>query len=159
MQLVSESARDYIKICDPFFGPDELEVLNLILVSSPGLKVYILSSKKWQDQIKVPSPWEDAYRNQWRIKLSDQNPPSTRIIIVGLRSSGELPIHDRWWITRGGGLRLGTSLNSMGISKDSDISEMTAQEAGEHEVGVDQYLTSQKYDHNGEPLSYVIFNL
>jgi len=47
----------------------------------------------------------------------------------------------------------------MGISKDSDISEMTAQEAGEHELGVDQYLTSQKYDHNGEPLSYVIFNL
>ncbi len=78
---------------------------------------------------------------------------------MGLRSSGELPIHDRWWITRGGGLRLGTSLNSMGISKDSDISEMTAQEAGEHELGVDQYLTSQKYDHNGEPLSYVIFNL
>jgi hypothetical protein len=91
--------------------------------------------------------------------IPDQSPTKTRISIVGLRSSGELPIHDRGWITPRGGLRLGTSFNSLGWTKGCDISVMTEQEAVEHELEGDQYLGYQTFEHNGEPLSYGIFEL
>jgi hypothetical protein len=42
--------------------------------------------------------------------------------------SGDSPIHDRWILGSTGGLRLGTSFNSMGIGKLSEISTLTTDE-------------------------------
>ena len=38
-------------------------------------------------------PWDEAFRrHSVAIQFSDQNPPETEIVIVGTRSSGELPM-------------------------------------------------------------------
>ncbi|MES2501795.1 MAG: hypothetical protein V4545_04250 [Pseudomonadota bacterium] len=53
------------------------------------------------------------------------DPPTTNIHIVGNGSQGTHPIHDRWIITNDSGLRLGSSVNSIGYLRISEISEMS----------------------------------
>ncbi len=150
--------RDYLKICDPFFGPDDLGVLQLLRSVNPTCRVYILTSKKHHDDI--PAPWEDTYRTHWRLKVSEQqDPPDTEVVVVGIKSGGEPPIHDRWWLTRGAGIRIGTSFGSLGISKESEISYLTEEEARTRESEVDRYLQRIEREHLGEKLLYTLFTL
>ena len=37
-------------------------------------------------------------------------------------------MHDRWWLTSGSGIRMGTSFNQIGVGKDSEISRLTESE-------------------------------
>jgi hypothetical protein len=153
------NATDYLKVCDPFFGPADLEVLQLVLATAPKIRISVVTSKKHQEQERVPLPWDEAYRRYWRDKLSDQSPPETEIVIVGTQKGGELPIHDRWWLTRGKGLRFGSSFNSLGEAKDSEVSILTAEQVAERETETDQYLRYTKREHLGERLSVTIFSL
>jgi hypothetical protein len=155
----SQEVRDYLKICDPFFGIDDLEVLQILHSADLCCKVYVLTSKKHQDQNRLQPPWDEAFRTHWHVHISDQDPPDTEITIVGTKSSGDLPIHDRWWLTNGGGIRLGTSFNSLGINKSSEITVLSAEEAELLEKEVNQYLCREKIEHNGEKLLYTLFTL
>jgi hypothetical protein len=107
----------------------------------------------------VSFPWEEAYRRYWYENLSDQKPPETDIVIVGTQKGGDLPIHDRWWVTGGKGLRFGSSFNSLGQKKDSEVSSLTPEEVAEREIETDLYLCLRKREHLGEPLSVVMFRL
>jgi hypothetical protein len=149
----------YLKICDPFFGPDDLKVLQLLRSVNPTCQVQILTSKQHHDQ-EVQKPWEETYRNHWRFKISSsQNPPDTEVVIVGIKSSNKSPIHDRWWLTDGKGIRIGTSFNSLGFDRESEISHLTEEEARVREAEVNQYLTRNTREHNGERLEYTLFTL
>lgn len=152
---------DYLKICDPFFGPEDLEILQLLHTVNSGCSVQILTSRKHQNNSGVAAPWDEAYRNYWRIHLSaNQDPPDTEVAIVGTTSGGELPIHERWWLTRGGGLRIGTSFGALGISRDSEISFLTEEEAAKRETEeVDPLLQRRRREHRGEKLLYNLFTL
>jgi hypothetical protein len=150
---------DYLKICDPYFGPDDLDVLQILSLTKPGCKVYILTSRKHQEDEKIQIPWEAAYRDYWRIHISDQDPPDTEIIIVGTEPGGKLPIHDRWWLTNGGGIRIGTSFNSLGLTRDSEISILTEEEAEIRDKEIDKYVQRIKKEHDGIKLSYSLFTL
>ena len=119
--------KDYLKINDEYFGPSDLEVLMLLRSASPRCKVYILTSKKHHSQEGTSSP-DVEYLQQWR-RISDQDPPETEIVIVGIESSAKSPIHDRWWLTEGGGLKIGTSFNSLGKTQDSSITRIPESEA------------------------------
>lgn len=150
---------DYLKICDPFFGPNDLEVLQLLRSVNPTCCVQILTSKQQHDQ-EVQKPWEDTYRNHWRLRISStQDPPETEVVIVGVKSTGKSPIHERWWLTNGKGIRIGTSFNSLGIDRHSEISQLTQQEARIREAEVDQYLRREARQHNGDRLVYTLFTL
>lgn len=149
--------KNYLKICDQFFGPSDLELLMLIRSANPKCKVYILTSKKHHDKEKISSP-QTEYLEYWR-RISDQDPPETDIVIVGIESSGKSPVHDRWWITAGGGLKLGTSFNSLGINQDSTISRISETEAKALEDDIDRYLLGKKREYNGEKLRYVSITL
>jgi hypothetical protein len=156
---IGKNVQGYLKIADQFFGLDDLEVLKLVLFANPTCRVEILTSRKHQTQEKVPQPWEDSYQTHWRIRILDQDPPETDVVIVGIASTGESPVHDRWWLTDGGGLRIGTSFNSLGVGKASEISILSEGEAELRQNEVDQYLKRITREHNGERLSYVSFNL
>lgn len=149
----------YLKICDPFFGPEDLEVLQLLRSVNPTCRVQILTSKKQHDQ-DVKKPWEETYRNYWRLQISSsQDPPPTDVVIVGVRSTGKSPIHDRWWVTDGKGIRIGTSFSSLGMGSSSEISELIEHEARAREAEADQYLGHNTRQYNGERLDYTIFTL
>jgi hypothetical protein len=152
--------RDYLIICDAFFGPPDLEVLNLLNAVNPECKVQILTSRKHQTDLRLQIPWEEAYRDYWIARVSDQQPPSTEIVVVGTQTRQESPVHDRWWLTTGGGFRMGTSFNSLGITKTSELSRLSLQEAQSREAEIRHYLQRPfKQEFNGEKLLYTIFNL
>jgi len=152
--------KDYLIIADPFFGPEDLEILNLLNAVNPGVRVGILTSRKRHKDREIRTSWEDAYRDYWLLKVSDQQPPFTEIVIVGTQRKHESPIHDRWLLTNGGGLRIGTSINSLGVTKISEISKLSPEEAALREAEVNQYIQlPRKQELEGDRLLYTLFNL
>jgi hypothetical protein len=99
---------------------------------------------------------EDLYVNTWRT-MFDQNPPRAKITIIGGERGKQSPIHDRWLVTSSAGLRLGTSFNSLGLTKDSEISEMSPDDAEGKLAQIDQYLNRERTEHDGEKLRLASF--
>ena len=155
---LSRHAEEQLIICDPYFGPADLEVLQLILSVRASLSVTVLTSVKAQKDKKVEYPWEEYYVTYWKKHFSDQSPPPTEIVIVG-GCDGQLPVHDRWWLSSHHGLRLGTSFNGLGVSRDSEISQLTPEEVRDREDISRQYITRSKREHMGEKLTYTFFEL
>ena len=83
------------------------------------MEVTIVTSRKQQDQEMAVVPLDDYYLRYWRKNFSDQPPPATEVVVVGGRS-GELPTHDRWWLSTNCGLRFGSSFSGWGKSRDSE---------------------------------------
>ena len=156
---IEKNVVGYLKICDPYFGPADLEILQVILKINPDCKISILTSIKHQVQDNLAVPWDLSFRTYWRLSVSDQEPPDTKIVLAGTGKGGILPIHDRWWLTHGGGIRMGTSYNSLGRQRDSEISVLAEDEAKVREREIDQYFAMEKREHQGERLNYTIFNL
>jgi hypothetical protein len=157
MDWFTNGVREYLKICDPYFGLDDLPLLQLLKSASPTCRVQILTSKEHNKNI--PQPQDEAYLAHWRLKVSDQEPPETEIVIAGIEGSGKSPIHDRWWLTSGGGIRVGTSYNSLGLTRDSEISILSPEEAEMREIEVDQCLRRIKREHEGRKVQYSLFTL
>jgi hypothetical protein len=155
---LTTNGREYLKICDPYFGPKDLEVLQLVLSTAPKLEVTIVTSRKQQEKDKVSWPYEEYYSSYWEKHFSNQTPPKTEVVVVGGRS-GELPTHDRWWLTNGSGLRFGSSFSGLGKSRDSEISRLSGTEIQERMLITAEYTTRQKREHLGEKISYQFFEL
>ena len=157
-QWLENSAEEHLIICDPYFGPNDLDVLMLINSAKPGLRVKILTSREHLKKKQIDGNLDDAFSHAWE-KLSDQAPPPTTIKVAGLRSNHSLPIHDRWWLTKSGGLRIGTSLQSLGIGKTTEISLLTQDEAINIESSVITPYLQEQPEVGGERLKYISFNL
>jgi hypothetical protein len=158
-QWLGQCAHDYLWICDPYFGPRDLEILQLVLECKRDLRVTVVSSRKQQNDDHVTSPADDYYVQYWRKNFSDQAPPTTEFVIVGTRSSGDLPIHDRWWLSKDQGLRIGTSFNGLGVSRDSEICPLSDSEIREREAQTLSYINHQKREHLGDKLTYQFFEI
>lgn len=147
----------YIKICDPYFTNDDLEIVRTILEISKNIDVQILTSgeKKKNMNADVAA----SFSNSWK-DICEQEPPFTRITVSTLVNSSKSPSHDRWIFAEKQGLRLGTSLNSLGSSKDSEISEMDVKEKTRIELEVfDPYFNCKIKDKEGEKIQYDSFTL
>ncbi len=57
--------------------------------------------------------------------------------------------HDRWWLTKGAGLNIGTSFNGLGGSKDTNIAPLSADEIRQREADATQLLQRSKREHMG----------
>ncbi len=147
--------QEYLKIQDPYFGLNDLEFLKLLISVNPNCEVYVLTGLANQE--KSSKSLKEIYRDYWHQNISDQRPPDTEVVIVG-NQQGRAPFHDRWLITKGGGLRLGTSLNSLG-RKVSEISHMSSEEVLEREHILDKYLIYHKKDSDDGKLQYETFTL
>lgn len=152
---LESNAEEYIKLCDPYFGPEEISFLNLILSTAPEVKVLILTSMSHLKDIKAREA--DVFENEWK-RISDQSPPETEIIAIGTEGEEKSLFHDRWLLTKNSGLRIGTSLNSLGISKVSEISEMDSTQSSGHEQNLDRYYAKQK-SISGQRFSYWQFSV
>jgi hypothetical protein len=156
---IEEKVQDYLVISDPFFGPEDLDVLKLVLSVKPAIKVRILTSTKHQLQEQVAQPYNASYLNYWRSAISAQDPPDTEITIVGTKVTQSSPIHDRWWLTKSAGLRMGTSYRSLGVAREAELSELSPETAAAFENEVNRYLRREVREHSGEKLSYSAFTL
>ena len=153
------NAKGFIKISDPFFGCEELEMILLIREINPSIPIYILTSKKHQLEQKYQTPLDDSYQTYWRMKVSYNAPGDVTIIIIGVESQMDSPIHDRWWLSEQSGLRFGTSANSIGITKIAEISEFSESEVQERLTEIDIYIYKKAKDFGGNKIRYLEFNL
>lgn len=153
-----ETQPTVLKIVDPYYGLHDMESIRLIFGAVPECNIYILTSLQHQIDEGLKSPFQDAFRHHWRMHLSVQNPPAAQITIVG-SNGGSFPIHDRWWVSDDAGLRFGTSFNSLGVGKESDISKLTSIEARDRMEIIDEYLYIRMSDDAGHRLSRESFTL
>ncbi|MDA3925466.1 MAG: hypothetical protein PF904_12280 [Kiritimatiellae bacterium] len=160
LALIKKWAADatgFIKITDPYFGVEELDLVKLIRDVNPVIPVSILTSRKHQVSTITTQSWEEAYRSYWRIHVSDSDAGDVKIVIVGKGAAGAHPIHDRWLLTENGGLRVGTSANSLGGGKVSEMSAITADESGVRIAEVDGYLNGNIRGDNQDHISYQVY--
>ncbi len=149
----------YLYICDPHFGRRDLEILSLVQTAAPSIKVTILTSKKQQVADGITGDYANAYLEYWHEHFSDQPPPSTDLVIVGVQRTGVLPIHDRWCISKNSGLRLGGSFNGLGVSRFTEISLLSDEEVEDRRNETEQYLHRVKREHMGEKLDFIFVTL
>ncbi|GAB3995274.1 hypothetical protein GCM10028807_35000 [Spirosoma daeguense] len=133
---VEKNVVNSLNILDPYFTEDDLPALLLIKSVVPECEVFILTSKEGNNNRYENN--EEVYKNKWQ-ELSFDSPPPTTVKIIwreseqntGRENNFKSPFHDRWWIPDNAqtGLRFGTSYNSVGLSKDSEISIMTVDDA------------------------------
>lgn len=154
-QWLRANAVGYIKYCDAYFGPDDLQFLCLVLSESPSCKVSILTSKKMlRDKNALSS---DVFLEHWN-RLMQQDPPETEIVAIGSDGDEKILIHDRWILTKGAGLRIGTSFNSLGHGKLSEISEMEPAKAAVCEHHLNKFFAKERVI-DGARVSYTSFTL
>ena len=154
---LEESAVDSISIVDPYFGIDDLEFLVQVIEANSNLHVQIVTSKKHQLAAYINTDLPGAYSAAWR-RLCEHAPPETEILVVGTEGTGDAPFHDRWILSKGVGLRLGTSYNSLG-NKDSEISVLGGEEVSSLQKTVNRYVSRQVKEYKGERVRYEMFEL
>ena len=154
---LEESAVESIAIMDPYFNTEDLELLVQVIKANPHLQVQIITSKAHQLEDHTNADLPSAYSIAWR-QICEQAPPETEILVVGTERGGVAPFHDRWMLSRGVGLRLGTSYNSLG-NKHSEISVLRSEEVLSLQKSVDRYVSKQVREYQGERVRYQTFEL
>lgn len=152
---LAANAESYLKYCDAYFSTKDIPLLRVFLAQAPTCKVFILASKKTLQDSNSLS--DDVFKDAWRAQ-SDQSPPETEVIALSYADSPKHVVHDRWLLTKGGGLRLGTSFNSLGDGKLSEISEIDEAQAALIEKQMDMYINRQRMV-DGARIQYNAFTL
>lgn len=147
----------YLKICDPYFSTEDLDLLTMIIETTVNPVVSILTSSDAEGNKN--GDLYQRYLDGWKL-ISDQEPPPTRISIVKYKRTGKSPFHDRWLITGKAGLHIGASFNGIGILKASQITELELAEKliVEREV-FDVLFDGRKSEFNGERIERFSFDL
>ena len=94
-------------------------------------------------------------------KISDEMPPFVNITFCWIPGhNNQSPFHVRWIITKNSGLRIETSINSLGINKESEISIMKPTEALKIKENILlEYIGREKREINNMRISYESFSL
>lgn len=154
-QWMIDEMKDFVIYADSYFEAQDLEILKMIKEVNSEVDIDILATDDvFKDNI------EEEYKKQWK-KISDEVPPFVNFTFCWIpEDKNYRPIHDRWIITKNGGLRLGTSFNSMGIKRESEISVMNSNEAlNIMENTLKDYISKKKKEINNQRLSYKSFTL
>lgn len=152
---MEEEAEEFLYVVDPYFSKEGLEILKIVKAISDDFEIEILGSKDGAE-----ANIEEVYKDYWN-QISDELPPFTNITFCWIEENkNSFPIHDRWILTKNGGIRMGTSFNSLGMNKESELSIMKPSEAlGILENSVIEYIHRKKRYVNNERLSYKSFSL
>ncbi|MCL6647156.1 MAG: ATP-binding protein [Chloroflexi bacterium] len=157
-EWLEQEQPEWLWICDQYFREDDLEALALVARVVPVCDVTILTSRAAQRMDGAELSLRERYRQAWHRTFA-QDPPFTRIVIAGVGSEGRLPIHDRYWITEGSGLLLGTSFNGLGVAQASSIWHLDQDKARLAEDQIAAYVRQVARLSGGERVEYVVISL
>lgn len=149
-----ENVEEVVVICDPYFGPKDVEALQLIQFEAPDAEIRVMTSAAHHKE-SVEGVWSDRYHEHWN-RISDERPPSTEIVIVGKRPTGEPPIHDRWWFGDDAGIRTGTSFNALGKGKAAEVSPIEEDKLDAYRREVFRFVDDRIRDYEGGIIEYNI---
>ena len=116
-----------ITITDPYFGPEDVDLLFEIAKAAPSSDLQVLTGRRHLKKVVSGGGYEEKFNESWR-SICDVTPSDISIFIIGVNKDGDHPIHDRWIVANNTGLRLGTSANSLGVSKISEVSQIEGQQ-------------------------------
>jgi hypothetical protein len=146
-----------IIISDPYFSPTDIGFLQVLAETAPDATFRVLISREHMRKIKVDSA-EDSFLDAWQ-EVSDVAPPKVRFAIVGYGYTGKHPVHDRWIVSESSGIRLGSSINSIGLTRISDLSQMTNVDARERRQFLEVYFDNPPRLFGEERLTCSYFDL
>ncbi|WP_234196861.1 hypothetical protein [Pseudacidovorax sp. NFM-22] len=162
MAKISDWAREIdgedIFISDPFFGPSDMDILFHIVQAAPASAIKVLTSKKHIKDQSADSQTSDLFEDAWR-SLADISPKDMSIGIIGMGSAGAHPIHDRWLVSKNSGLRLGTSANSIGLIKLSEVSDIDSAKASAMFNEIDALFNRKRRSWEGMKVSVSTFDI
>ena len=144
-----------MNIVDPYFHLEDLELLASIVGNDTELPIQILTSERQRILIEGEAGTDigDAVAEFWKDNLHSNYLPDIRLITIGLDSlNGEMPIHDRWWLSENSGLRLGTSMNGIGGKRLSEISILNEEQLTNVEMRIKGFLNLSQRFYEGEKL-------
>ena len=132
-----DNVKDYLKICDPYFGRDELEYLTYV---PPDCRVLIVTTDSTIPVTDGPSRAKEELEYYWKHNLTSRALPQVQLLIIPKKLEDRF--HDRAIITTNGGLDVGPSLNGLGKSFQK-ITLLSEEDARELEVAyVDRMLNN-----------------
>ena len=155
----AKGATGFIHITDPYFGLEDLSIIKLIREFNDDIPIRVVTSRSHHSDLGAGQSWEDAYQAHWRIHVSDMDPGQVTITMIGRASTGEHPIHDRWCLSSSSGIRLGTSINSIGGLKASEISSISGDELSSLNIELNGWLTGLSPSNQGERVKRTTFEL
>jgi len=124
---ITKNATEYIKICDPYFGPQELAFLSDI---KRDIKILIVTTTKRFDNKEDSGLIRQELIQTWRKVGKGKIPPMTLLIVP---EKLDRTFHDRAIVTNERGLDVGPSLNGLG-NEVQRITELEYNEAKELET-------------------------
>lgn len=121
-EYVKNNCNDEICIVDPYFKLDDISFVKDLSYWSEGANISVVTSYQSEEHFN-----KFLFRKAWQ-DISSEALPKLTITSVAYEDK-TTPLHDRWIILPDQlmGLRLGTSINSLG-NKVGDISKMSADE-------------------------------
>jgi len=149
--FVIEESNEFLYIIDPYFSPKDVEFLYTIHKCDKDVEIKVLCCEYFE---------QEEIMNEWK-KITKDEMDNCEIIFTYFKSNSEKPLHDRYLLSEGGGLRLGTSIKSIGSSmKFSEISRMSRVEVDKllHEE-LNGFISGKKKEVNGEKLDRRTFSL
>ncbi|PFK43442.1 hypothetical protein COJ23_25105 [Priestia megaterium] len=149
---LSENVSSYVKIYDPYFDEQTMELLKYI---TDEARITILTSAK-TTEISDDS-LQNKYKSKW-LSICDQLPPETHFHVFAT-PNGKTPMHDRFIISDRAGIQLGTSLNGFG-KRDSTIRYLKSEEKVSIENNIiNSLLIMPPATHDNQKLSVKTFTL
>ncbi|CAI10629.1 hypothetical protein p2A209 (plasmid) [Aromatoleum aromaticum EbN1] len=153
---LQQNADEYVVYCDAYFSTRDIHLLRVCLAQAPQCKVYVIASKP--HLLKERELGEEPFERAWR-EQSDQDPPETEIIAPAfVDAPNKHVLHDRWLLTKDAGLRLGTSFNSLGVERLTEVSEMETTQVNVLREQIEKYLNRQRVV-DGARIQYSSFTL
>lgn len=146
-----------ITIIDGYFTTSELWLLKVILEVDPSIEIHVLASHKASNGFTTKNEIREAFEYEWQ-KISDEDPPLTKIVIATIGTTGKPPFHDRWILSETSGLRIGTSWNGIG-RRCSEVSQMALHERNKIMQMMEGFLRRKPQFVEDEPVEYLQFSL
>jgi hypothetical protein len=139
-----------ILLCDPYFKPRDIDFIKDLFFHKDDLSFSILTCTS-----EITSGDLDAeYGAAWA-DIAHVEPPPLKIVHVYFDGGkSKSTIHDRWLLCGDSGLRIGTSVGSIGMSKLSELSHLAAGEAAEVRRALSPFLVLSERWLEGKKLKY-----
>jgi len=151
----AEQNGERIWISDPYFAPSDIDFVRVLSEAAPKSKFSVLTSREHMKKNRIDAP-EEAFLDAWQDRF-DIEPPLVDFAVVGFGPSGRHPIHDRWIVAKGAGMRLGSSINAIGLTRISEISNIESEDANAKLADLEVYFSSPPRSFGGERLSVSYF--
>ena len=85
---------DELVVADPYFGPEDVDLLYKVMMASRGCQMHILTGPRGHGTVGYDSIFE-AYQNEWRMRF-DVEAPTARITVVRKEGTYDSPLHGRY---------------------------------------------------------------